>query len=218
MSDYSTYFVAGPENILSNHQLGNENKDQTLVRIVKELAVNGLNVFQLRAKNLDENNIIQLLKDLRFAIHNTNTKLCINDNVSVASKVGDIIDILHLGQLDMNPVKAKNIIDHNIEIGLSITNENQLDSIPDCVDYVGVGPIYKTNSKDDASEPLGENGLKNILMKTNLPVIAIGGISNIKVNKLFKLGVSGVAVISDILNNKNHLQNFLLLKKQIYKD
>ena len=218
MSDYRTYFVAGPENILSNHQIGNENKDQTLVRIVKELAVNGLNVFLLRAKNLDDNNIIKLLEDLRLAIHKTNTKLCINDNVSVASKVGDIIDILHLGQSDMNPVKAKSIIDHNIEIGLSITNENQLDNIPDCVDYIGVGPIYKTNSKDDASEPLGENSLKNILMKTNIPVIAIGGISNIKVNKLFKLGVSGVAVISNILNDKNHLQNFLLLKKQIYKD
>ena len=158
------------------------------------------------------------MKDLRFDIRNTNTKLCINDNVSVASKVGDIIDILHLGQSDMNPVTAKNIIDNNIEIGLSITNENQLDSIPDCIDYIGVGPIYKTSSKDDASEPLGENGLKNILMKTNIPVIAIGGISNIKVKKLFKLGVSGVAVISNILNNENHLQNFLLLKKQIYKD
>jgi thiamine monophosphate synthase len=55
-------------------------------------------------------------------------------------------------------------------------------------------------------------------MKTNIPVIAIGGISNIKVKKLFKLGVSGVAVISNILNNENHLRNFLLLKKQIYKD
>ena len=218
MSNYSTYFVAGPENISPNHILGNENKEQALIRIVRELATNGLNVFQLRAKNLDENNIIQLLKDLRFAIHNTNTKLCINDNVSVASKVGDIIDILHLGQSDMNPVTAKNIIDNNIEIGLSITNENQLDSIPDCIDYIGVGPIYKTSSKDDASEPLGENGLKNILMKTNIPVIAIGGISNIKVKKLFKLGVSGVAVISNILNNENHLRNFLLLKKQIYKD
>ena len=218
MSDYSTYFVAGPENILSNHQLGNENKDQTLVRIVKELAMNGLNVFQLRAKNLDDNSIIKLLKDLKSAIHNTNTKLCINDNVSVASKVGDIIDILHLGQLDMNPVKAKNIIDHNIEIGLSITNENQLDSIPDCVDYVGVGPIYKTNSKNDASKPLGENGLKNIILKTSIPVVAIGGIATSKVSKLFDLGVSGVAVISNILNNKDYLQNFLLLKNQIYKD
>ena len=218
MLDYSTYFVAGPENILSNHLLNNENKEQALVRIVRELAINGLNVFQLRAKNLDENNIIALLKDIRLAIHNTNTKLCINDNVSIASKVGNLIDILHLGQSDAHPDKAKRIIGSDIEIGLSITNENQIDYIPDCVDYIGVGPIYKTNSKDDASEPLGENGLKNIILKTNVPVVAIGGISTTKVSKLFELGVSGVAVISNILNNENHLQNFLSLKKQIYKD
>ena len=218
MLDYSTYFVAGPENILLNHLLNNENKEQALVRIVRELAINGLNVFQLRAKNLDENNIIALLKDIRLAIHNTNTKLCINDNVSVASKVGNLIDILHLGQSDAHPDKAKRIIGSDIEIGLSITNENQIDYIPDCVDYIGVGPIYKTNSKDDASEPLGENGLKNIILKTNVPVVAIGGISTTKVSKLFELGVSGVAVISNILNNENHLQNFLSLKKQIYKD
>ena len=218
MSDYSTYFVAGPENILSEHLLGNENKEQALVRIVKELAVNGLNVFQLRAKNLDENNIITLLKDLNYAMNGTNTKLCINDNVSVASKVGEIIDILHLGQSDMHPDKARSIIDHKIEIGLSITNENQIDDIPDCVKYIGVGPIYKTNSKNDASKPLGENGLKDIILKTNIPVVAIGGIATSKVSKLFDLGVSGVAVISNILNNKDYLQNFLLLKNQIYKD
>ena len=218
MSDYSTYFVAGPENILSDHLLGNENKEQALVRIVKELAVNGLNVFQLRAKNLDENNIITLLKNLNYAMYDTNTKLCINDNVNVASKVGEIIDILHLGQSDMHPDKARSIIDHKIEIGLSITNENQIDDIPDCVKYIGVGPIYKTNSKNDASKPLGENGLKNIILKTNIPVVAIGGIATSKVSKLFDLGVSGVAVISNILNNKDYLQNFLLLKNQIYKD
>lgn len=218
MLDYSTYFIAGPENILVNHLLKNENKEQALVRIVRELAMNGLNVFQLRAKNLDENNIIALLKDLRLAIHNTNTKLCINDNVSVASKVGNLIDILHLGQSDTRPDKAKRIIDSDIEIGLSITNENQIKDIPDCVDYIGVGPIYKTSSKDDASVPLGENGLKNIILKTNVPVVAIGGISTTKVSKLFELGVSGVAVISNILNSENHLQNFLSLKKQIYKD
>ena len=44
MSDYSTYFVAGPENILSNHQIGNENKEQTLVRIVKELALSLIHI------------------------------------------------------------------------------------------------------------------------------------------------------------------------------
>ena len=218
MSDYRTYFVAGPENILSDHLLGNENKEQALVRIVKELAVNGLNVFQLRAKNLDENNIITLLKDLNYAIYGTNTKLCINDNVNVASKVGEIIDILHLGQSDMHPDKARSIIDNKIEIGLSITNENQIDNIPDCVKYIGVGPIYKTNSKNDASKPLGENGLKNIILKTNIPVVAIGGIVTSKGSKLFELGVCGVAVIANILNNEDYVQNFLLLKNKINKD
>ena len=118
----------------------------------------------------------------------------------------------------MHPDKAKSIIDHRVEIGLSITNEHQINYIPDCVKYIGVGPIYKTNSKKDASKPLGENGLKDIILKTNIPVVAIGGIGTSKVGKLFDLGVSGVAVISNILNNENHLQNFLLLKNEIYKD
>ena len=218
MSDYSTYFVAGPENILSNHQIGNENKEQALVRIVKELAMNGLNVFQLRAKNLDDNKIITLLKNLKYALNDTNTKLCINDNVNVASKVGDLIDILHLGQLDMHPDKAKSIIDHKIEIGLSITNEHQINDIPDCVKYIGVGPIYKTNSKNDASKPLGENGLKDIILKTNIPVVAIGGIATSKVSNLFDVGESGRAVISNILNHKSHIQNFLFITKEIYKE
>ena len=54
MPNYSTYLVAGPENILPNHQLGNESKEQALIRIVQELANNGLNVFQLRAKNISD--------------------------------------------------------------------------------------------------------------------------------------------------------------------
>ena len=128
MLDYSTYFIAGPENILINHLLKNENKEQALVRIVRELAINGLNVFQLRAKNLDENNIIALLKDIRSAIHNTNTKLCINDNVSVASKVGNLIDILHLGQSDTHPDKARRIINSDIEICLLYTSPSPRDS------------------------------------------------------------------------------------------
>ena len=218
MSNLQSYFIAGPENLLPNHIYKIENPNKALVRIVSELAENGLDVFQLRAKSMNDNEIIDLIKGLSSATSNTKMKLCINDNVNVASEVGDLIDILHLGQSDMHPDKAKSIIDHKIEIGLSITNEHQINDIPDCVKYIGVGPIYKTNSKNDASKPLGENGLKDIILKTNIPVVAIGGIATPKVGKLFDLGVSGVAVISNILNNENHLQNFLLLKNEIYKD
>jgi len=96
MPNYSTYLVAGPENILPNHQLGNESKEQALIRIVQELSNNGLNVFQLRAKNISDSEQIDILRNLKKALLNTQNKICINDSVNVASRAGDFVDILHL--------------------------------------------------------------------------------------------------------------------------
>ena len=217
MSNLQSYFIAGPENLLPNHIYKSENPNKALVRIVGELAENGLDVFQLRAKSINDNEIIDLIRDLSSATYNTKMKLCINDNVNVASKCKGLIDILHLGQSDMKPNEAKKMIDQNIEIGLSITNKNQLDNVPNCVNYLGVGPIFPTGSKNDASEPMGSNTLKKIINKTNLPVVAIGGISIEDVSDLFKIGVSGVAVISAILNENNPTENFKKIKENIIK-
>ena len=217
MSNLQSYFIAGPENLLPHHISKSEQIDKALVRIVSELAKNGLDVFQLRAKSMQDTEIIDLIKDLRSATYNTKMKLCINDNVKVASKCKGLIDILHLGQSDMKPNEAKKIIDQNIKIGLSITDINQLNNIPYCVNYLGVGPIFSTGSKNDASLPMGSNILKEIINKTELPIVAIGGISLDNINDLFKLGVSGVAVISAILNEKNPIENFSKIKENIIK-
>ncbi len=217
MSNLQSYFIAGPENLLPNHILKCEKPEKTLIRIVGELAENGLDVFQLRAKSMKDIEIIELIKDIRSATFNTKMKICINDNVNVASKCKGLIDILHLGQTDMDPNEAKKLIDQNIQIGLSITDENQLGNIPNCINYLGVGPIFPTGSKSDASEPMGSNTLKKIINKTNLPVVAIGGISIKDVCDLFKIGVSGVAVISAILNENNPTENFQKMKENIIK-
>ena len=217
MSDLQSYFVAGPENLLPHHISKTEKPEKALIRIVSELAENGLDVFQLRAKSMKDIEIMELIKDIRSATLKTKMKLCINDNVNIASKCQGLIDILHLGQNDMDPNKAKKLIDQNIQIGLSITDENQLGNIPNCVNYLGVGPIFPTGSKSDASEPMGSNRLKEIINKTNLPVVAIGGISIDNIYDLFKLGVSGVAVISAILNENNPIENFQKIKDNIIK-
>ena len=217
MSNLQSYFIAGPENLLPNHIYKSEKPNNALVRIVSELAENGLDVFQLRAKSMKDNEIIYLIKELSAATFNTKMKLCINDNVNVASKCKGLIDILHLGQTDMDPNEAKKLIDQNIQIGLPITDENQLGNISNCVNYLGVGPIFPTGSKSDASEPMGSNTLKKIIYKTNLPVVAIGGISLDNICDLFKIGVSGVAVISAILNENNPTENFQKMKENIIK-
>ena len=217
MPNLQSYFIAGPENLYPHHISKNEKLEKALVRIVSELAENGLDVFQLRAKSMNDNEIIDLIKGLSSGTSNTKMKLCINDNVNVASKCKGLIDILHLGQSDMKPNEAKKMIDQNIEIGLSITNKNQLDDVPNCVNYLGVGPIFPTGSKKDASEPIGSNILREIINKTEIPVVAIGGISLDNIYDLFKLGVSGVAVISAILNEYNPIENFHKLKENIIK-
>ena len=76
-----------------------------------------------------------------------------------------------------------------------------------------MGPIYPTPSKEDASLPIGELDLQSIISKTTLPVIAIGGIKMKNIKKLFKIGVSGVAIISELLQKKNNVDLLIKLKK-----
>ena len=207
---YNTYFIAGLENIQPLHMKKNESKEDTLIRIVKIFAENGLDVFQLRCKKSNESDLKRYIYKISKVIENTNCKLCLNDNPKLAYQTRDVVDILHIGQDDISPKKAREMIGSKMKLGLSITNISQLKTVPKCVDYLGVGPIYPTPSKQDASLPIGELGLQSIILKTTLPVIAIGGIKIKNTKKLFKIGVSGVAIISELLQKDNNLD---LLKK-----
>ena len=78
--NYNTYFVAGIENIRAIHMQKNESKEDTLIRIVKDFAENGLDVFQLRCKKSNESDLKRYIYKIRKVIENTNCKLCLNDN------------------------------------------------------------------------------------------------------------------------------------------
>ena len=121
---------------------------------------------------------------------------------------------MHIGQNDILPQEAREIIGNKLKLGLSITDISQLENIPNCIDYLGAGPVYSTLSKKDALVPIGEIMLKSIIRKTNLPVVAIGGIQIKDIKKLFNIGVSGIAVISSLLQEKNNLNSFIEFKKQ----
>ena len=214
---YNTYFVAGVENIHPLLIQNDESKEDTLIRIVKDFANNGLDVFQLRCKHSNDSDLIKLIYKVSKVIENTNCKLCLNDNPKLAYLTKDVVDILHIGQDDIMPETAREIIGEEIKLGLSITDISQLETLPDCIDYLGVGPIYKTASKNDATLPIGELQLQSIILKTSLPIIAIGGIKIKNTKKLFNLGVSGVAIISALLQKKNNLDIFKKFKKEAKK-
>ena len=123
------------------------------------------------------------------------------------------VDILHLGQDDIHPTEAIKMIGDNISLGLSITDIKQIYKIPEIVDYIGVGPIYKTDSKSDASKPMGVSVLRNIIEEVKIPVVAIGGLKLKNIPQLKLLGVSGFAMISEIFNSIHPEKTFTEFKK-----
>ena len=103
----NTYVIGGPENIQERHLLSSETKSEALVRFVDIFSSLGLDVFQLRFKNSSDDDFLKLAIEIVRVLKNTNCKLCINDNVKVVNKLSNNVDILHIGQNDMEPQLAK---------------------------------------------------------------------------------------------------------------
>ena len=209
----NTYIIGGPDNIQERHLLPSETKSEALVRFVDIFSSLGLDVFQLRFKNSSDDDFLKLASEIVHVLKNTNCKLCINDNVHIVNKLTNDVHILHIGQNDMEPQLAKKKINSNVKIGLSITDFDQIQNIPDFIDYIGVGPVFPTNSKTDASNAMGEMILEEIVKKVDIPVVAIGGIKLKNINKLKSMGVSGFAMISEIFSSINPEKKFKEFKK-----
>ncbi len=209
----NTYVIGGPENIQERHLLPSETKSEALVRFVDIFSSLGLDVFQLRFKNSSDDNFLRLASEIVQVLKNTNCKLCINDNVQIVNKLSNDVHILHIGQNDMEPQLAKKKINSNVKIGLSITDFSQIQNIPNFINYIGVGPVFPTKSKTDASNAMGEVILEEIVKKVDIPVVAIGGIKLKNINKLKSMGVSGFAMISEIFSSIDPEKKFKEFKK-----
>jgi len=209
----NTYVIGGPENIEERHLLPSETKSEALVRFVDIFSSLGLDVFQLRFKNSSDDDFLKLANEIVQVLKNTNCKLCINDNVQIVNKLSNDVDILHIGQNDMNPELAKNQISSKVKIGLSITDLDQIQNIPNFINYIGDGPIFPTSSKTDASNAMGDLTLDEIIKKVDIPVVAIGGIKLKNINKLKCMGVSGFAMISEIFGSIDPEKKFKEFKK-----
>jgi len=121
----------------------------------------------------------------------------INDNVLLAKAVD--ADGVHLGQTDEDPAIAREILGPEAIVGLSASTPAELlNRHVDVCDYVGTGPVFPTTTKADAKGTIGPSGLSAIAARTDLPVVAIGGITPENAGACFSHGAAGVAVISAI--------------------
>ena len=169
---------------------------RTLHSVVKESLDGGVTFVQLREKQLDEAHFMEEAKDLQALCREYNVPFIINDNVDIALAMD--ADGVHVGQSDMEAGDVRAKLGPDKIIGVSAqTVEQAILAEKHGADYLGVGAVFPTGSKDDATEVPHEM-LKAICEAVSIPVIAIGGITQKNVSTLVGSGICGIAVISAI--------------------
>ncbi|MBC2837341.1 thiamine phosphate synthase [Paragemmobacter straminiformis] len=157
----------------------------------------GVGIVQLRDKNVSDAEMTAQALRLLPLCRAAGVPLVINDRLSVALASG--ADGLHMGQGDGDPEAVRAALGAGKILGLSIETEAQLAAIPpDCIDYIGAGPIRATATKPDAAAPFGFDGLARIAAQSPVPTVAIGGIGQGDVAALKAAGCAGLAIVSAI--------------------
>lgn len=174
---------------------------RTLYSQVEETLEGGATFLQLREKNLDEEHFLEEAKELQALCRRYGVPFIVNDNVDVALAMG--ADGIHVGQSDMEAGDVRKLLGPDKILGVSAqTVEQALLAEQRGADYLGVGAVFPTGSKDDADDVSYET-LKAICSAVSIPVVAIGGISQNNVMQLKGSGICGIAVISAIFAQKD---------------
>ena len=183
---------------------------RTLYEVVKESLDGGATFIQLREKNLDQEHFLEEAKELKKLCAEYKVPFVINDNVDIALEID--ADGVHVGQSDMEAGDVRAKLGPDKIIGVSAqTVEQALLAEKHGADYLGVGAVFPTGSKDDAVEVSHET-LKAICEAVSIPVIAIGGITVDNTSVLAGTGICGIAVISAIYGQENILEATKKLK------
>lgn len=172
-------------------------KKRSHLSVAEASAKGGATIIQLREKIRDFKEIVKIGRAIKSISDAKDIPLVINDYLEVALEV-DAAG-LHVGQSDIFIAEARKKMSYNKVIGVSASNLNEaLLAVEAGADYLGVGPIFPTPSKEDAAEPIGLKGLTKIRNQVNIPIVAIGGINLKNVVDVIRAGADGVAIISAV--------------------
>ena len=190
--------------------------EQSLAEQVEQTIQGGATFIQLREKNLPYEDFLKEAQQIKKITDAYNIPFVINDNVEVA--IACAADGIHIGQDDMDLSTARNMIGDDKILGVSVqTVEQARLAEKGGADYVGVGAVFTTSTKLDATA-LPLRTLEAICKSISIPVVAIGGINEKNILQLSGSGIDGVAVVSAIFAKqdiKKASQELLALSKQI---
>lgn len=170
----------------------------TLYKKVEQSIQGGTRIIQLREKQSSSLEFYNHALKFKELCNKHQALLIINDRLDIAQAVD--ADGVHLGQSDLPLVVARKILGSEKIIGISArTTETALKAQKEGADYLGVGAVFPTNTKNDA-EYISKEEFLNVRKIITIPIYAIGGINTSNSVELINYKVDGIAVSSSILN------------------
>lgn len=188
------------------HYITQGDTPETHLKNIQQACVAGADWVQLRLKDLPEKVVLETAQKAREITLHFQTRLIINDNYKVAVEVK--ADGVHVGKNDAPVEEVRQaLFSWQVIGGTANTLADCEFLVKNAVDYIGLGPFRFTNTKKNLSPVLGKEGYSSILdeLKSEIPVIAIGGITKEDIVELMETGIHGVAMSGDITDDFNQI-------------
>jgi thiamine-phosphate pyrophosphorylase len=175
------------------YSLGRSNID-----IAARMIEAGIKVIQYREKEKSDRQQYEECMKIREMTREAGVTFIVNDRVDLALMVG--ADGLHIGQDDVPPETVRKLIGDTMFIGLSTHSPEQAKAaLKQDVDYIGVGPIFATNTKKNVCAPVGLEYLEYVVKNVPLPFVAIGGIKEHNIADVYRRGARCIALVTEIV-------------------
>jgi len=181
------------------------------INVAESACEAGATIIQYRDKAASQSEKLTKAKLIRKITRNTETLFIVNDDIDIALISG--ADGVHLGQDDISVEEARKIVPGNFIIGKSTHSlEQALAAEKDGADYIGIGPVFKTPTKEDYI-PIGVETVKKVIHNVKIPFVCIGGLNYDNIQGLLTLGAINFAMVrefaSDTKNSVKRINNMI---------
>ncbi|WP_272700116.1 thiamine phosphate synthase [Desulfovibrio sp. Fe33] len=184
------------------------------VEVVREMLDAGIKLVQYREKEKKAGAKLDECRAIREMTREAGAAFIVNDDIDIAILVG--ADGVHVGQEDIPVEDVRRLVGEDMAIGLSTHSPEQaLDAIRRGADYIGVGPVFRTFTKDDVVDPVGFEYLDHVVANHDIPFVAIGGIKEHNIGEVVRRGARCVALVTEIVGEKNIKAKITALRSKI---
>lgn len=168
------------------------------IQVVKEMLEAGIKLIQYREKYKPGREKLMQCKEIRKLTREAGCKFLVNDDVAIAILVE--ADGVHLGQDDLPVQEVRKLVGEEMIIGLSTHSPAEArEAIKAGADYIGVGPVFKTETKEDVDSPAGLEYVEYVTTQLDISFVAIGGIKENNIKEVKQKGAYCFAMITEIV-------------------